>query len=70
MKLDCSTCTQRDIACGDCVVSLFLSFPTAANEIDADELAAVEVMAQAGLVPHVRMSEDDSESAKHLRIVS
>jgi hypothetical protein len=70
MKLDCSTCTQRDIACGDCVVSLFLSFPTGSNEINAAEAAAVEVMAEAGLVPHIRMSEDGSEASKHLRIVS
>lgn len=70
MKLDCSTCTQRDIACGDCVVSLFLSLPQGANEINADEVAAVEVMAEAGLVPHLRMTPEVPAAPKRLRIVS
>jgi len=71
MKVDCSTCTQRDIACGDCVVSLFLSFPS--GEITNDELAAMEVMADAGLVPHVRMAAPETPNEippKRLRIVS
>lgn len=71
MKVDCSTCTQRDIACGDCVVSLFLSFPS--SEITTDELVAMEVMAEAGLVPHVRMEAPETphgDAVKRLRIVS
>lgn len=71
MKVDCSTCTQRDIACGDCVVSLFLSFPS--GEITRDELTAMEVMAEAGLVPHVRMQAPETPTEpepRRLRIVS
>lgn len=70
MKLDCGSCTQRDIACGDCVVSLFLSLPQGEASLNDDEIAAVEVMAEAGLVPHLRMSTDRDDMPKHLRIVS
>ena len=40
MKLDCGSCTQRDIACGDCVVSLFLSLPQGQASLNEEEIAA------------------------------
>ena len=70
MKLDCGSCTQRDIACGDCVVSLFLSLPQGQASLNEEEIAAVEVMADAGLVPHLRMTPEPGDMPKHLRIVS
>ena len=70
MKLDCGSCTQRDIACGDCVVSLFLSLPQGQASLNEEEIAAVEVMADAGLVPHLRMTAEPVDRPKHLRIVS
>lgn len=73
MKIDCDSCAVKDIACGDCVVNLFLSLPAVAvdrdvrhelgEEVDVQaredltdsETRALEVMAQSGLIPHLRL---------------
>jgi hypothetical protein len=70
MKIDCDSCAVKDIACGDCVVNLFLSLP--APEMDSDhneselavredltaaETKALAVMARSGLIPHLRLVE-------------
>ena len=73
MKIDCDSCAVKDIACGDCVVNLFLSLPAVTVDHDAkvnvsdevdlnsrDDLTdaethALEVMAQSGLIPHLRL---------------
>jgi len=55
MKIDCDSCALRDLACGDCVVTLMLSLPEHNNEVDDTELAALTVMAEAGLVPGLRL---------------
>ena len=56
MKIDCDTCTMRGPACGDCVVS-FLTIPIrpAAVTVDDDQAAAMAALAQAGLVPPLRL---------------
>ena len=55
MKLDCSTCELKDIACGDCVVTLLLSLPAPDSQIDEAEEQALAVLADAGLVPQLRL---------------
>lgn len=50
--IDCDTCAVRGPACGDCVVSVLLGAPPA---LLADERAALDVLAQAGLVPRLRL---------------
>lgn len=50
--IDCDSCVLRDVGCGDCVVSVLLDAP--ANLL-GDERAALEVLADAGLAPRLRL---------------
>lgn len=55
MIIDCDTCTVRGPACGDCVVT-FLTIPVGAPvELDEAERGALATMAEAGLVPPLRL---------------
>jgi hypothetical protein len=60
MKINCDTCVARGDACSDCVVS-FLEFPvrsgrrwgdslTAPIEVDAAQVRAMRILAEAGFV--------------------
>jgi hypothetical protein len=51
MIIDCDTCAAAGPACGDCVVSLMLGPP----ELSAEHERAVGVLAQAGLLPPLRL---------------
>ena len=58
MLIDCETCRVRDLACGDCVVTVLLgSGPGSDRPVDLDgaERAAIEVLATSGLVPPLRL---------------
>ncbi len=70
MVIDCDTCVVRGHACGDCVISVLLGHPAVPVppwvddgppdagtkvEIDADERRALDVLAEAGLVPRLRL---------------
>lgn len=69
MLIDCETCSQRDVACADCVVT-FLTIPSRAREavpaiaraeiaraeISDAEGRALSVLAGCGLVPPLRMT--------------
>jgi hypothetical protein len=59
MIIDCDRCEVRNIACDDCVVSVLLAAPPAVDSGDIewgeDESGALQVLAQVGLVPPVRM---------------
>lgn len=50
--IDCDDCAVRGPACGDCVISVLLGGPP---ELLEDERAALDVLAQAGLVPRLRL---------------
>lgn len=52
MVIDCNGCTMRDIACGDCVVSVLLG---PMDGLDGAEQAALAILADGGLVPPLRM---------------
>lgn len=54
MLIDCDTCAMRARACGDCVVPVLLH---AADRVDVDasERAALDVLADSGLVPRLRL---------------
>ncbi|MEJ0014493.1 MAG: hypothetical protein WDN07_02735 [Actinomycetota bacterium] len=55
MIIDCDTCTMRDLACSDCVVSVLISInerPT--SEISHDEVSAISALSDKGLVPPLR----------------
>jgi hypothetical protein len=54
---------MRDIACADCVVTVLLGPPGAARPgFDADEEAALEVLADSGLVPPLRLTLVESSA--------
>jgi hypothetical protein len=55
MMIDCQTCTMRDISCGDCVVSVLLNITAApASEISSNQISALSVLSDKGLVPPLR----------------
>ena len=56
-RIDCDTCVVRGLACHDCVVTVLLGPPPELSQltIDDDELRALDVLADGGLVPPLRM---------------
>ncbi|WP_246076693.1 hypothetical protein [Amycolatopsis cihanbeyliensis] len=54
MIIDCDRCEVRGDACSDCVVSVLLGAPPAV-EWDDDERRAVDALAEAGMVPRLRL---------------
>lgn len=55
MLIDCDGCAVRDLACGDCVVTVLLGAPPGAVDVDEGEQRALEVLADSGLVPRLRL---------------
>ena len=55
MLIDCDDCQMRDLACGECVVTVLLSAPTGGVEVDDGERRALDVLADSGLVPRLRL---------------
>ena len=51
MLIDCVGCAAKGPACDDCVVSALLGAPALAD----DERAALDVMAEGGLLPPLRL---------------
>ncbi|MEI6215675.1 MAG: hypothetical protein WCP64_00235 [Actinomycetes bacterium] len=60
MIIDCESCTMKDLACSDCVVSVFLSIATsgpAKEEVSPQEITALSALADVGLVPPLRFAQ-------------
>lgn len=55
MLIDCDGCAVRDLACGDCVVTVLLGAPPGALEVDEGEAKALGVLADSGLVPRLQL---------------
>ncbi|GIH18708.1 hypothetical protein [Rugosimonospora africana] len=55
MLIDCDNCEVRGPACAGCVVSVLLGAPPAGVELDESEQAAIAVLADAGMVPRLRL---------------
>jgi hypothetical protein len=55
MLIDCDTCTGRGVHCDDCVISVLLNAPPRQLDIDGDEQVAFVSLAEAGLVPPLRL---------------
>lgn len=54
--VDCDSCLVRSAAaCGDCVVTVLLGSPPAGIELRSDEQAALDALADSGLVPPLRL---------------
>ena len=50
--IDCDECAVRGPGCRDCVVSVLLAVP---ETLLCDERAALEVLAEVGLAPRLRL---------------
>lgn len=69
MIIDCDACAVRDLACGDCVVTVLLGPPAAEApspvrhpvDLDGREQAAIAVLAESGLVPPLRLVARDGD---------
>lgn len=55
MLIDCDGCAMRDVACGDCVMTVLLGAPPGAWEIDDGQVRALDVLAAGGLVPRLQL---------------
>lgn len=53
-RIDCDSCVMRSLACHDCVVTVLLG-PPPELMIDDEELRALDVLAEGGLVPPLRL---------------
>jgi len=53
-RIDCDTCVVRGLACHDCVVTVLLGPPPELT-LDDDERRALDVLADGGLVPPLRL---------------
>ncbi|HUK68986.1 MAG TPA: hypothetical protein VLW50_09605 [Streptosporangiaceae bacterium] len=60
MLIDCDRCEMRDIACEDCVVGTLLSVEV---EIDEPERRALRTLADAGMVPPLRLALPDAHAS-------
>lgn len=69
-RIDCDTCVVRGPACHDCVVTVLLG-PPPELAFDDDERRALEVLADGGLVPPLRLVQPlGGQSDTHLDIES
>lgn len=55
-RIDCDTCVVRGLACHDCVVTVLLG-PPPELAFDDEERRALDVLAEGGLVPPLRLVE-------------
>ncbi len=60
LHVDCDTCIARGAACNDCVVTVLLGMSNGSTragglDLDPDERAALEALADSGLVPPLRL---------------
>jgi hypothetical protein len=58
MLIDCDTCSAQGLHCHDCVVTVLLNSPPQRLELDSDEQIALVRLADAGLVPPLRLVPD------------
>jgi hypothetical protein len=55
MLIECDRCVMRDIACSDCVVTVLLSAPDPGEELAEAERRALQVLADARMIPPLRL---------------
>jgi hypothetical protein len=63
MLIDCDRCELRNVGCADCVVSFMLSDPVEAVEIGDGERRALDVLAQGGMLPPLRLTISDERAS-------
>ncbi len=55
-RIDCDSCVVRGLACHDCVVTVLLGPPPELT-LDEEERHALDLLADGGLVPPLRLVE-------------
>ena len=55
MLIDCDSCSARGRHCHDCVITVLLGSPAPRVELDSQEQIAFVSLAEAGLVPPLRL---------------
>ena len=55
MLIDCDGCAMRDLACDECVVTVLLGARDDGLVVDEGERRALDVLADSGLVPRLRL---------------
>lgn len=66
MLIDCDRCDARPSACADCVMGVLLGAPSDAATpvtLEAPERRALDVLADQGLVPRLRLVRSDERWA-------
>ena len=63
MIIDCDRCAIRGVGCSDCVISVLLSAPGKVELVEP-ELKALGALADAGLVPHLRLVPLDDPASE------
>lgn len=66
MLIDCETCLAKDIACDDCVISVIFKegfVDEGPFDLDHDEADALSTLAEAGLVPQLRLVPRSPQTA-------
>ena len=63
MLIDCDSCTMRGPACGDCAITALLGAPPRGVDLDLAEREAIDVLAESGLVPPLRLVLPDSAAS-------
>jgi hypothetical protein len=53
MMIDCESCTLKDLACSDCVVSVMISI-TSKGDVTPASVKAIATLADLGVVPPLR----------------
>ena len=66
MLIDCDSCAVKDLQCGECVMTVLLGDPDQAagqppgrRDVDGEAAAALAVLAEGGLVPHLKLVARD-----------
>jgi hypothetical protein len=71
MIIDCDSCVMRQIACGDCVVSVLLDIKPAPGknaELSNADKAAINNLSSVGLVPPLRFMPDSPNQKRVKKI--
>lgn len=66
MLIDCDSCLAKDIACDDCVVSVIFKegfLDEGPLDLNHDEADALSNLAEAGLVPQLRLVARSPQAA-------
>ncbi|MSV88030.1 MAG: hypothetical protein F2519_00425 [Actinobacteria bacterium] len=60
MKINCDTCVMKNLACGECVISVLLEITSEGalvQDISENQVQAISVLAENGLVPPLRFAQ-------------